>query len=228
MATLRYDLRRRRRSPVAASLLCVALASVACGGEVASPSPGPTEPAATPAATPATLPAGPLAGVGPIGQATYGTPAGFVPAFAFDIRADGWRSIVEPSELGFDLATPNAARIKALIGLAKPVADSIDTFSGELGVNGLLDGSEVVEDIEVDGFRARTILLARSDPSDAFRIRGPDGEVTVGIGEPLPENLFVFVEHPDGPFVLLLSLASGADVERRFVFDALIGSIAFH
>jgi hypothetical protein len=54
-----------------------------------------------------------------------------------------------------------------------------------------------------------------------------DGEVLTSFGGGLPENRFIFVGHPDGPFVVILSLAPDADVEARYVFDALVGSIAF-
>ena len=205
--------------------LVLVLALATCGGEAASPTPSPTErPTAAP---PAMMPAGPLSGMGPLGRATYATPSLFVPAFAFDVRADGWRSIVEPDEFGFTLATPNAARLRALIGVAKPVATTADAFADELAASGLLDGTEIVEDVSLDGVAARSFAIDRDTPADAFRIVTANGEVLTSFGGPLPENRFIFVAHPDGPFVVILSLAPDADVEARFVFDALIGSIAF-
>ncbi|HEX4897641.1 MAG TPA: hypothetical protein VFV53_04710, partial [Candidatus Limnocylindrales bacterium] len=69
--------------------------------------------------------------------------------------------------------------------------------------------------------------IDRDTPADAFRIVTAAGEVLTSFGGVLPENRFIFVGHPDGPFVVILSLAPDADVEARYVFDALVGSIAF-
>ena len=212
---------------VLAVVIASALVAAACGG-VASPSPEPTQrPTVAPIATPSKIPAGPLSEVGPVGRATYETPVGFVPGFTFDIRADGWRSIVPPDEFGFDLATPNAARMTALIGVAKPVATTVDAFAAELTAGGLLDGAETVEDLAVDGVAARSFSIRREEPVDAFRMLTANGEVVTSFGGGLPENRFVFVAHPDGAFVVLLSLAPDGDVENRFALDALVQSIAF-
>jgi hypothetical protein len=173
------------------------------------------------------MPAGPLSGVGLLGRARYETPAGFAPVFTFDVRGDGWRSIVEPGESGFNLATPNAARMRALIGVARPVATTADAFAAELAAGGLFDGTEIVEDVSIDGVAARSYSIDRDTPADAFRIVTAAGEVVTSFGGGLPENRFIFVGHPDGPFVVILSLAPDADVEARYVFDALVGSIAF-
>ena len=231
MPTLRDGARPRFAGPIAGTLpgsLLLALALAACGGDVGSPVPSPTDrPTAALAATPATMPAGPLSGVGLLGQATYATPSGFVPAFTFEVRADGWRSIVEPDEFGFDLATPSAARMRALIGVARPVAATADAFADELAASGLLDGTEIVEDVSLDGVAARSFAIDRDTPADAFRIVTANGEVLTSFGGGLPENRLIFVGHPDGPFVVILSLAPDADVEARFVFEALVGSIAF-
>jgi len=231
MLSLRDDARPRFARPIARALtdsLLLVLALAACGGDAGSPAPSPTErPTAAPAATPATMPAGPLSGVGLLGRATYETPSGFVPVFTFDVRGDGWRSIVEPDEFGFDLATPNAARMRALIGVATPVATTADAFAAELAASGLLDGTEIVGDVSLDGVAARSFTIDRDTPADAFRIVTANGEVLTSFGGGLPENRFIFVGHPDGPFVVILSLAPDADVEARFVFDALVGSIAF-
>jgi hypothetical protein len=231
MLSLRDGARPRLARPIAGALpraLLLAVALAACGGDAGSPAPSPTDrPTTAPAATPATMPAGPMSGVGLLGRATYETPPGFVPVFTFDVRGDGWRSIVEPDEFGFGLATPSAARMQALIGVARPVAATADAFADELGASGLLDGSEIVEDVSLDGVASRSFAIDRDTPADAFRIVTANGEVLTSFGGPLPKNRFIFVAHPDGPFVVILSLAPDADVEARFVFDALVGSIAF-
>ena len=215
-----------------AQLSCAALAVAtlvaACGSPVASPTPERTEQATTaPIATPTTMAGGPITGLGPLGRATYETPAPFAPVFAFDIRADGWRSITEPDEFGFVLATPNAVNPEALMGVVTPTATTIEQFSGEMANTGFLDGTETVADVTIDGIAARSISIRRTTPNEAFTIHSPNGIVETSFGGELSDNRFVYVAHPDGPFVVLLNMAADGDVEVRFVFDTLVDSIAF-
>jgi hypothetical protein len=219
--------RASRPGPVAASLLAAVLLA-ACGGPAASPSPEPTErPTTAPIATPTTMAGGPLSGEGPLGRATYATPAAFKPTFTFDLRADGWRSIVNPDEFGFVLATPNALNPEALIGVVTPTATTIEQFSGELGHTGFLDGSQSVADVTIDGIPVRSFSITRMEPNDAFTIHTPNCIVETSFGGELPDNRILYVAHPDKPFVLLLNARADADVEIRFIFDALVDSIDF-
>ena len=209
-------------------LLAIAALAGACSSPAASPTSEPTErPSSGPIATPTTIPGGPLSGLGPLGRATYETPAAFAPTFAFDIRAEGWRSITEPDEFGFVLATPNGVQPTAFIGLVKPTATTIEQFTGEMGNTGFLDGTENVADRTIDGIAARSFSITRATSSDAFTIHTADGIVETSFGGDLPDNRFVYVAHPNGPFVVLLNAATDADVEISFVFDALMESIDF-
>jgi hypothetical protein len=216
-----------RGSLVAAAFVAAALVA-ACGAPAASETPEPTErPTTAPIATPTTMAGGPLSGEGPLGRATYQTPTAFTPTFSFDLRADGWRSIVNPDEFGFVLATPNAVNVDALIGVVTPTATSIEQFSGELANTGFLDGTETVSDVTIDGISARSFSIRRSTPNDAFTIHTPNGFVQTSFGGELADNRILYVAHPDKPFALLLNAKADADVEIRFVFDALVDSIDF-
>ena len=219
---------RGPRLGLLATAVTVAALVAGCGSPAVSPTPEPTErPTTAPIATPTTMAGGPLSGEGPLGRATYSTPAGFSPTFTFDLRADGWRSIVNPDEFGFVLATPNALNSDALIGVVTPTATTIEQFSGELEHTGFLDGTQTVADVTIDGIPARSFSITRTAPNDAFTIHTPNGIVETSFGGELPDNRFLYVAHPEKPFVLLLNATADADVEIRFVFDALVDSIDF-
>lgn len=215
------------RRPMLSFASClVALAVGACGGDGSSPGLQPTEsPAPVPVATPSMLPGGPLEGIGPLARATYETPEGFEPRFSFTVRSDDWRTLVV-DELGFNLVTPNASRMAALIGTARPVAASLDAFEAELAAAGLLGGAAIVEDLALDGVPARSFSVVLAEPRDGFRITTAAGEAVTSFGGPLPQNRFVYVAHPDGAVVLVFA-GTGEDAEPRFVFDQLVASVAF-
>ncbi|HEX5590171.1 MAG TPA: hypothetical protein VFX65_07780 [Candidatus Limnocylindrales bacterium] len=215
-----------RRSTHTLVACLVAAAVAACGWDGASPSPPPTErPTDAPAATPSMGPGGPLEAIGPVGRGTYETPEGFEPWFSFVLRADDWRTIVV-DELGFNLVTPNAARMEALIGAARPVAATLDDFDAELAAAGLLDGTAIVEELAVDGVPARSYSVELDEATDGFRMTTTGGEVVTSFGGPLPQNRFVYVAHPDGAVVLVFA-GTGEDAEPRFAFDQLVASIDF-
>ncbi len=220
-----------RTGPRVVALLSCLLVG-ACGGDEAHPSPVPTArptpaPTVTSTTKPTTSAGGPLSEVGQLARATWETPADFVPRFTFDLRADGWQLITAPDAYGFVLAEPNAFNPDALLGVLKPVATSIDAFAAEVTAAGLFNGSETSSDMTIDGVPGRSFSVTRSTPADAFRAQNAAGDVMTSFGGDLPENRLVFVAHPDGAFVILLSLASDASVEPRFVFEALLSSIQF-
>lgn len=211
-----------------AALLLVGLLVAGCGSAGPTVDPEPTPKATVgPIATQSPVPGGPLAVDGPVGRGSHATPAGFAPAFSFDLRADGWRAIGGPDEFGFDLVTPTVARIEALLAVVKPVAAGIDAFDAELETAGLLTSDATVEDATVAGIAARSYVLVLPVAAPGFRILGPDGEIETSFGGELSENRFVYVAHPEAPFVVLLSLAPTGEPENRFVFQALVDSIAF-
>jgi hypothetical protein len=200
----------------------------ACGGDVASPSPVPTaRPKPAPTATATASPGGPISEIGRLVRATWETPLDFIPRFTFDLRGDGWQLITAPDAYGFVLAEPSAFSPEALMGALRPVATSIDAFVAEVTAGGLFDGAETSSNVTIDGVPARSFSVTLSTPADAFRALNAAGDVMTSFGGDLPENRLVFVAHPDGAFVILLSLASDASVEPRFVFDALLSSIQF-
>jgi len=68
--------------------------------------------------------------------------------------------------------------------------------------------------VSLDGVAARSFAIDRGPPADVFRIATANGEVMTSFGVGLAENRFTFVAHPGGTFVVILSLAPDADVER--------------
>lgn len=215
--------------------LALAILLLGCGSApvtpvpAASPTAGPT---IAPLATATSLAAGPLSGIGPLGRATYETPAGFAPAFSFEIRSDAWRSATEPDPFGFVLVTPNLARAHAILALARPVASTVADFEQELADHGLLsDGTAgpaaSVADVSVGGSSARSFSLTRTTSVDAFSILNATGQNLTAVGGQLAENRIVYVTTPDGPFLLLLSLDGDRAAEARFVFESILTTLAF-
>jgi hypothetical protein len=223
----RHSNRTARSAAGVVAALCAALVA-ACGSSAPSPTLEPTErPTTAPVATPSTMPGGPISGLGPLGRATYETPAAFGPAFSFDIRAEGWRSIVEPDEFGLVLGTPNAVSPLAFIGILTPTATTIEKFAEEMVHTEFLDGTETTAEVAIDGIPARAFSIHREAANDAFTIHSANGIVETAFGGDLSDNRFVYVAHPERPFVIVLSATPDADVEVRFVFDALVDSIHF-
>ncbi len=210
------------------ALLVLALILSACGGTTATPTPMPTPtPTEAPTTTPATLPAGPLAGIGALDEGPYRTPVDFMPAFGFDIRSTAWRTATEPDQYGFLLATPNLARAHAIIAVALPAAPTLEAFMAEMTDLGLEAAALSVTDRQVDGVPAIDYAISNGTGVDAFRILTANGEVQTALGGPLFENRVVYVAAPGQPFLLLLSQDADGGAETRFVFDALLRSIAF-
>jgi len=226
---------RRLPALLGASFACLIVA--ACGAAVASPSPNvtptptaaatehPTDSSPTPA--PTTEGAAPLAGTGSIPSGTYRTPDGLVPGFTFDVRADGWQSVVPPDQYGFVLAIPNAFKPDVLLGVVVPAAATADAFTAELTASGLLDASVVVTDGTVGGLASRSYAFKSSVARTAFVARSVNGDVHTSFGGDLAENRLIFVEHPTNPFVIVVSLGPGAGVAEQFVINAFIQSITF-
>ncbi len=214
-------------------VLGLALLIAACGQAPTTPAPSPTgQPTIAPIATATSLEAGPMSGVGAQARATYESPAGFAPAFSFDMRSDVWRSATQPDPYGFVLVTPNLARAHAIIGLVRPAAATAGDFEQELADHGLLAAGAVglaasVIDLSLGGAAARSFTLTRSTSVDAFSILNPTGQNLTAVGGPLAENRIIYVTTPDGPFLLLLSLDGEGAAESRFVFESLLSSLAF-
>ncbi len=212
-------------------LVAIAVAAMGCGADQPIPAPTPTEqPTISPTATPAALASGPLSGTGKLSRATYATPDGFKPSFAFSMDSDVWISATMPDQFGFVLVTPNLIHAQAIIGLVRPASPTIAAFEAELASHGLDSASAgfVASDLTVGGMPARSFSIARSEATDAFDLVNASGTTTNAVGGPLSENQVVYITTADGPIILIDSLNPTGGDEARTVFQSILASLTFN